>query len=118
MSIINTGLGIVLTSSTALVTSIAFLITNEYKSKIKIRSTKLRDWINFITILYEKTLKESMNDKKNEREAEELKRLYNHYTDKTKEIMTSTQFKVEHLFDDVISKDSISPEQITKLNIF
>ena len=32
--------------------------------------------------------------------------------------MDSTKFKVEDIFGDVISKDSISPEQITKLNIF
>ena len=29
--------------------------------------------------------------------------------------MTSTQFRVEDIFGDVISKDSISAEQITKL---
>ena len=65
MSLINPSIGIVLTSSTALLTSLAILITNEYISKLKLRYTKLRDWINFITILYEKTLKESMVDKKN-----------------------------------------------------
>ena len=32
--------------------------------------------------------------------------------------MESTKFEVEDMFGDVISKDSISPEQITKLNIF
>ena len=65
MSLLNPSIGIVLTSSTALLTSIAILITNEYISKLKIRYTKLRDWINGITLLYEKTLKESMIDKKN-----------------------------------------------------
>ena len=64
MSLINPGAGIVISSSTALLTSIAILITNEYISKLKIRYTKLRDWINVITLLYEKTLKESMIDKK------------------------------------------------------
>ena len=54
-SLINPSVGIVLTSSTALLTSLAILITNEYISKLKLRYTKLRDWINFITILYEKT---------------------------------------------------------------
>ena len=53
--LINSSVGIVLTSSTALLTSIAILITNEYISKLKIRYTKLRDWINVITLLYEKT---------------------------------------------------------------
>ena len=64
MSLINPGAGIIISSSTALLTSIAILITNEYISKLKIRYTKLRDWITVITLLYEKTLKESMNDKK------------------------------------------------------
>ena len=119
MSLINPSIGIVLTSSTALLTSLAILITNEYISKLKLRYTKLRDWINFITILYEKTLNQSMIDKKiDEKEALELKKIYNHYIDKRKEIMDSTKFKVEEIFGDVISKDSISPEQITKLNNF
>ena len=64
MSIKNPSIGILLTSSTALLTSLAILITNEYISKLKLRYTKLRDWINFITILYEKTLTQSMIDKK------------------------------------------------------
>ena len=64
MSMINPGAGIIISSSTALLTSIAILITNEYISKLKIRYTKLRDWINVITLLYEKTLKETMIDKK------------------------------------------------------
>ena len=53
-----------------------------------------------------------------EKEALELKKIYNHYIDKRKENMTSTQFKVEDIFGDTISKDSISPEQITKPNNF
>ena len=119
MSLINPSIGIVLTSSTALLTSLAILITNEYISKVKLRYTKLRVWINFITILYEKTLNQSMIDKKiDEKEALELKKIYNHYIDKRKEIMDSTKFKVEDIFGDVISKDSISSEQITKLNNF
>ena len=32
--------------------------------------------------------------------------------------MKNTQFKVEDIFGDVISKDTISTEQITKLNNF
>ena len=119
MSLINPSIGIVLTSTTALLTSLAILITNEYISKLKLRYTKLRDWINFITILYEKTLNQSIIDKKiDKREALELKKIYNHYIDKRKEIVDSTKFKVEDIFGDVISKDSLSPEQITKLNNF
>ena len=119
MSLVNPGAGIIISSSTALLTSIAILITNEYISKLKIRYTKIKDWINVITLLYEKTLKESMIDKKiDEKEAMQLKQIYNHYVDKKSEIMKNTQFKVENIFGDVISKDSISPEQITKLNNF
>ena len=32
--------------------------------------------------------------------------------------MDSTKIKVEDIFGDVISKDCISPEEITKLNTF
>ena len=65
MSLINPSIGIVLTSSTALLTSIAILITNEYISTLKVRYTKLGDWIIVITLLYEKTSEQSMGDKKN-----------------------------------------------------
>ena len=119
MGLINPGAGIIISFSTALLTSIAILITNEYISKLKIRYTKLRDWINVITLLYEKTLKQSMVDKKiDEKEAQELKKIYNHYIDKRSEIMKNTSFKVEDVFGDVISKDNFSQEQITKLNNF
>ena len=59
-----------------------------------------------------------IDEKIDKKEALELKKIYNHYLDKRKEIMNSTKFKVEGIFGDVISKDSISPEQITKLNSF
>ena len=73
MSLRNPIIGIVLTSPSALLSSIAILTTNEDISKLKLRYTKLRDWISFITILYEKTLKESMIDKKiDQKETEQL----------------------------------------------
>ena len=116
---INPGAGIINSSSTALLNSSDILITNEYISKLKKRYTKLRDWINVITLLYEKTLKQSMVDKKiDEKEAQELKKIYNLYLYKRKEIMKNTQFRVEDVFGDVISKDNFSQEQITKLNTF
>ena len=119
MSLINPGAGIIISISTALLTSIAILITNEYISNLKIRYTKLRDWINVITLLCEKTLKESMIDKViNQKEAVQLKQICNHYVDKKSEIMKNTQFKVEDIFNEVINKDTISQEQIIKLNIF
>ena len=119
MSLINPGAGIIISSSTALLTSIAILITNEYTSKLKIRYTKLRDWTNVITLLYEKTLKESMIDKKiDQKKAEQLKQIYNHYVDKKSEIMKNTRFRVEDIFNEVINKDTISQAQIIKLNNF
>ena len=62
MGLINPGAGIIISSSTALLTSIAVLITDEYFSKLKIRYTKLRHWINVFTLLYGKTLKQLMID--------------------------------------------------------
>ena len=74
MGLISPGAGVLISSSTALLTSIAILITNDYKSKLKIRYTKLRDWIIVITLLYEKSLRQSMVDKKIvEKEALEFK---------------------------------------------
>ena len=79
MSIINPSIGIVLTSSTVLLTSIAILITKEYISEIKFCYTKQKARINVITLLCEKTLKTSMVDKEIiGKEAEELKKNYNH----------------------------------------
>ena len=79
VAILNPSAGINISISTALLNLIAILITNEFLSKLNLRYTKLRDWINFFTILYEKTLKESMIDKIfDEKEASELKKMYNH----------------------------------------
>ena len=119
MGLISPGAGNNISSSTALLTSMAISITNECISKLKIRYTKLRDWINVITLLYEKTWKTFMvNEKIDEKEALELKEIYNHYVDKRNQFMKNTQFKVEDVFGDVISKDNFSQEQITKLNNF
>ena len=109
MGLNNLGAANINSFSTALLTSIAILITNEYISKSKIWYTKLRDWIKVITLLYEKTLKTSVVDKKfDQKEAEELKKIYNLYLDKRKEIMRNTQFRIEDVFCDVISKDNLS----------
>ena len=59
-----------------------------------------------------------VDQKIDEREAQELKKIYNHYLDKRSEIMKNTQFNVEDVFGDVICKDNFSQEQITKLNNF
>ena len=84
----NPSAGITNSSSTALLTSIAILITNEYISKLKIRCTKLGDWINVINLLYVKNLKTSTVDKKiDEKETEELTKIYNHSLDERREIL-------------------------------
>ena len=44
-----------------------------------------------------------------------MKKIYNHYIDKRSEFMKNTQFKVEDVFGNVISKDDFSQEQISKL---
>ena len=44
-------IGIVCASSISFLSSISTLITNEYFSKLKMRYTKLRDWINVIILL-------------------------------------------------------------------
>ena len=109
MGLNNPGAGIFISSSAPFLTSIAILITNEYISKLKLSYTKLRDWIKVSTLFYEKFLKTSMFDRKSDqKEAEDLKMIYNHYLDKRKEIMKNTQFRVEDVLGDVISKDLFS----------
>ena len=56
--------GIFCASTISILSSISTLVTNEDFFKLKICSTKLRDRINVITLLYENTLKQSMVDKK------------------------------------------------------
>ena len=64
-------------------------------------------------------MKESVIDKNfDEKEGEKLRSIYNHYINKQDEIKRSTQFRIEEIFANIIPKDTISPEQITKPNIF
>ena len=55
--------GITCAGGISFLSSISTIITIEYFSGLKIRYTKLRDWINVTLLLYEKTLKECMIDK-------------------------------------------------------
>ena len=57
--------GVNISSSTALLSSIAILITIEDISKIGTQNTKLRDWNKVNNLLFAKTLQQSMFDKKN-----------------------------------------------------
>ena len=111
--------GIMCASSLSFLYSFSTLITNEHFSKLRIRYTKLPDWIILITLLYEKTLGQSMIDKEiAEEKAKELKKIYEHYVDKRSEIIKNTQFKVEDLFGEIINKDNFSQDQIIKPNKF
>ena len=77
--------GFLCASSISFLLSISILFTKENLSELKIRYSKLRDWINVITWLYEKILKASMVDKNiDQTEAVELKKIFNHYLDKRK----------------------------------
>ena len=79
-SLVNPSISIVLTSSTALLTALAILITKEYKSKLKLCFTKLRDWVSFITIHMRKPeINLWLLKKIDEKEGLELKKIYNHY---------------------------------------
>ena len=119
LSKLNPGVGLVLTSSTALLKSIVILSTNDYISKFKKNYTKLKDWIHIFTLLYGETLKESMVDKKiDEKEALESKKIFNHHLDKKSNIVKSIRFRVHDNFGDIRSKVPISSEQKTKPNSF
>ena len=92
LSILYPSVDLVLTSSTALLTSIAILITIEDFSKIKIRYTKIGNWIIVMPLLYEKALKTSMIDEKiDEKKPQELKKISYHYLDKRSELMKNTK---------------------------
>ena len=62
MGLIDPGAGFIIANRTALLTCNAILITNENIPKLKIRHTKLRNWIDVITLIYEKLLNQSMVD--------------------------------------------------------
>ena len=88
-----------------------------YKSKL--RHTKLGDWVNFILVLLEKTLKNLMiGEKIDQKETDELKEIFNDYIDKRFDIMKNTQFRVEDTFVDIIGKNNINQEQLVRLSNF
>ena len=58
-----------------------------------------------INVLYEKTLNESTMDKKtHKKEGEGLKTLYNHFRDKRKDSMNTTEKSYQDIFDDNLRK--------------
>ena len=116
---VGTQTGVPIAGVSSLVISVAVLFTNEYFSRLKSRYQKLRVHIKMIKLLYEKTLKKSLVDKKiDEKESEELKSIYNHYITKRKEIIENTKFTVEDIFGKLDLTETISSEQIRTLNAF
>ena len=86
---------------------------------MKTRYTRIRDWNNVVFLFHDNTLQQSMTEKQiDETKSGEMKKIYNHYLHKRKETMKKTSFRAEDVFDDVISKDSISSEQMSKPNNF
>ena len=72
-----------------------------------------------MTLLYQKTLKQSMIDKYiNQKEAEEIKKIFNQNFDKRKEIMKNSPFKVQDIFGDITNTDKFSQDQINNLIVF
>ena len=63
-------------------------------------------------------MKQSRADKKYEKESVKIKKICNCYLDMRKKVLKNTQIKVEDIFGNIISKNSISPEQTTKLKNF
>ena len=57
LSVVKPNNGIAIASSSAMLTSIAILITKECVSKFKLQYAKLRDWIAVNNLLYEKAIK-------------------------------------------------------------
>ena len=77
------------------------MIPNEYFKEAKKSYAKFKSWTILITLLYEKTYKQSMLDKKiDDKEAQELKKIHYHYLHKQSDKMKNTHFKVEDNFGD------------------
>ena len=53
-----------------------------------------------------------------EKEVEELKKTHNHYLDKRREFMKSTQFKLEDIFGDNITKKNLVNKKKLNLKVF
>ena len=91
LSIVNLIIGIPIAIISVQFTSIAISMTTEVISKLKARYTKLINWINVNNSIYEKTWKQSMTKKEvDEKEAQEIKFIYNQYLDKRSRRMRNT----------------------------
>ena len=72
-----------------------------------------------ISLQYEKTLKQTLIDKKiDDKEALEFEKIYIHYLEKRKETMKNIQFKFWEVSGDFLRKESLTNGQITQFNSF
>ena len=61
---VGASIGVPIAGCVSFIASVATLITNEDFSKVKLRYKKLEDWMNMVSIVYEKTLSKCKIDKK------------------------------------------------------
>ena len=84
---VGTQIGVPIAGVSSFEISVAVLFTNEYFSRLKSRYQKLRDHNRMIKLLFEKTLKKSLVDKKiDENKSEGLKIIYTYYITKRKKL--------------------------------
>ena len=110
-------------SSASFIRTIASMIMNAYLDSVKIRNVEIQDYINLTILLYEKTMKKTLQDNIiNEQEQRELKDIYQHYLNKKDDNKKSTHFDVKEVFKDsleeMVKRDLISDEITVKLNDF
>ena len=107
-------------SSASFVLTITSMIMNAYQDNVKIRNRKKQDFINLTILLYEKTMKKTLQDNIiNQQEKRKIKEIYQHYLNKKDDIKKSTQFDVKEVFKDslgeIAKRDLMSDEKIFKL---
>ena len=71
----------------------------------------MKDWTKMITILCEKASNKTMVDKRtDEKECEKFKQIYNHYLDKRKDFIKSTEISYNEIFGVILGKDGITSD--------
>ena len=104
----GTSKGVPFAGCTSFIARVATFIGKQYFAKFKLRYTKMRDWIQTITILFEKTFNKSMkNGEFDGEEGEGLKKIYNHCFDKSKVIMKSTEKSYHEVFGGILGKECV-----------
>ena len=86
-------------------------------SKLKTINTKLGDWIDVVTLLQGRSLKQSLIDKKLDQKEDDEKN-HNHYMTKGSDFMKNTQFIVEEVSGNFLKEYSVSHKEILNIKIF